>query len=167
MWAPVSLYRFLCIFVHTWRYGSRPLYPLGGGGRIRTCVALRAADLQSAPINHSGTPPGNPACHARARGGIRTRQPIDYKSIALPLRHSGIGLDFKKGKEKGNVRYYTNDRGKSQGRGGPPAAPVVKQRTYAAAAGKGTPSPAPSPARRGAPARPRRWARCRAAKEYP
>ena len=29
----------------------------GGGGRIRTCVALRAADLQSAPINHSGTPP--------------------------------------------------------------------------------------------------------------
>ena len=30
----------------------------GGGGRIRTCVALRAADLQSAPINHSGTPPG-------------------------------------------------------------------------------------------------------------
>ena len=28
-----------------------------GGGRIRTCVALRAADLQSAPINHSGTPP--------------------------------------------------------------------------------------------------------------
>ena len=29
----------------------------GGGGRIRTYVALRAADLQSAPINHSGTPP--------------------------------------------------------------------------------------------------------------
>ena len=29
----------------------------GGGGRIRTYVALWAADLQSAPINHSGTPP--------------------------------------------------------------------------------------------------------------
>ncbi len=45
----------------------------GGGGRIRTCVALRAADLQSAPINHSGTPPAK-AFDAKyqAREGIRT-----------------------------------------------------------------------------------------------
>ena len=30
----------------------------GGGGRIRTYVAQQAAVLQTAPINHSGTPPG-------------------------------------------------------------------------------------------------------------
>ncbi|GAJ01520.1 unnamed protein product, partial [marine sediment metagenome] len=29
-------------------------YFYGGGGRIRTCVALWAAVLQTAPINHSG-----------------------------------------------------------------------------------------------------------------
>ena len=45
----------------TYLVAQRPIHSLylrcGGGGRIRTCVALRAADLQSAPINHSGTPP--------------------------------------------------------------------------------------------------------------
>ena len=30
--------------------------PIGGGGRIRTYEA-ETADLQSAPFNHSGTPP--------------------------------------------------------------------------------------------------------------
>lgn len=37
--------------------GSGKVEDHGGEGRIRTCVALRAADLQSAPINHSGTSP--------------------------------------------------------------------------------------------------------------
>src|SRR5438105_2678907 len=31
--------------------------PQSGGGRIRTFVALSAADLQSAPFGRSGTPP--------------------------------------------------------------------------------------------------------------
>ena len=30
---------------------------LGGGGWIRTNVGARPTDLQSAPFNHSGTPP--------------------------------------------------------------------------------------------------------------
>src|SRR5688572_22781809 len=30
----------------------------GGGGWIRTNVGARPTDLQSAPFNHSGTPPG-------------------------------------------------------------------------------------------------------------
>ena len=63
----------------------------GGEDRIRTCVALRAADLQSAPINHSGTPP-DITIKFPARGGIRTLQPADYKSAALPLRHSGTNM---------------------------------------------------------------------------
>src|SRR6266571_4152385 len=51
--------------------------PQSGGGRIRTFVALSAADLQSAPFGRSGTPPRprlarlplttDPACR-RARG---------------------------------------------------------------------------------------------------
>ena len=54
---------------------------------------VRAADLQSAPINHSGTPPSRKSTteylENLARGGIRTRQPTDYKSVALPLCYSG------------------------------------------------------------------------------
>jgi hypothetical protein len=54
---------------------------------------LRAADLQSAPINHSGTPPQynliTKYLKNLARGGIRTHQPTDYKSVALPLCYSG------------------------------------------------------------------------------
>src|SRR5438067_1355275 len=41
----------------------------GGGGRIRTCVARRAADLQSAAINHSATPPLHP-------GDAKERAPV-------------------------------------------------------------------------------------------
>ena len=71
------------------------LYPVifecngGGEDRIRTCEALRAADLQSAPINRSGTSPRKTSSSTPARGGIRTLQPTDYKSVALPLRYSG------------------------------------------------------------------------------
>lgn len=54
---------------------------------------VRAADLQSAPINHSGTPPRRKFITKYsknlAREGIRTHQPTDYKSVALPLRYSG------------------------------------------------------------------------------
>jgi hypothetical protein len=34
--------------------------PTGGGGWIRTNVGARPTDLQSAPFNHSGTPPREP-----------------------------------------------------------------------------------------------------------
>ena len=44
----------------------------GGGSRIRTCVALRAADLQSAPIGRSGIPPDKTRRTNPAREGIRT-----------------------------------------------------------------------------------------------
>ena len=36
-----------------------PFGGAGGGRRIRTFVGLRPADLQSAPFNHSGTPPNS------------------------------------------------------------------------------------------------------------
>jgi hypothetical protein len=54
---------------------------------------VRAADLQSAPINHSGTPPWHNSIKKclknLAREGSRTHQPTDYKSVALPLSYSG------------------------------------------------------------------------------
>lgn len=54
---------------------------------------VRAADLQSAPINHSGTPPWHKSIKRclknLAREGSRTHQPTDYKSVALPLSYSG------------------------------------------------------------------------------
>ena len=54
---------------------------------------VRAADLQSAPINHSGTPPWHNSIKKclknPARGGSRTHQPTNYKSVALPLSYSG------------------------------------------------------------------------------
>jgi hypothetical protein len=54
---------------------------------------VRAADLQSAPINHSGTPPRYNSITKYlknlAREGSRTHQPTDYKSVALPLSYSG------------------------------------------------------------------------------
>src|SRR5208283_4056239 len=37
----------------------RPCFD-GGGGWIRTNVGARPTDLQSAPFNHSGTPPKRP-----------------------------------------------------------------------------------------------------------
>ena len=48
----------------------------GGGGRIRTYVALWAADLQSAPINHSGTPPHIANKSQPERGFEPTNLPI-------------------------------------------------------------------------------------------
>ena len=74
-------------------------------------VTCATTVFETAPINHSGTPPrfmlaGNPA-----RGGIRTRQPTDYKSVALPLRHSGIE-NMRQGKTQ--PLYYTYVTVKSQ-----------------------------------------------------
>ncbi len=60
---------------------SYRLTGLSGGGRIRTCVGLSPADLQSAAINHSATPPephsetfarAPEAAIAGADGGTRT-----------------------------------------------------------------------------------------------
>ena len=50
------------------------------------------ADLQSAPFGHSGIHP------YKSRQSESNQQPIDYKSIALPLSHVGktmgpIGLE--------------------------------------------------------------------------
>ena len=47
---------------------------LGGEDWIRTSEALRATDLQSVPINRSGTSPNaNTTLLVRAREGTRTR----------------------------------------------------------------------------------------------
>ena len=70
---------------------------------------FRAPDLQSGGLNHSPTPPrvdnkftmsrkkrqptGNAVSITSLRQageGTRTHQPADYKSAALPLRHSGM-----------------------------------------------------------------------------
>ena len=70
-------------------------------GQDSNLRSREAAVLQTAGFNHSPTPARaasrrappdrrpdrRPACGARE--GIRTRQPSDYKSAALPLRHSG------------------------------------------------------------------------------
>jgi hypothetical protein len=69
------------------------LYFMVEGVGFEPTQPVRAADLQSAPINHSGTPPRYKLIimylKNLARGGIRTRQPTDYKSVALPLCYSG------------------------------------------------------------------------------
>ena len=47
----------------------------GGGGWIRTNVGARPTDLQSAPFNRSGTPPGNSRlCPKRGASGNRNRR---------------------------------------------------------------------------------------------
>ncbi len=59
------------------------LYTLcGGGRRIRTFVDLRPADLQSAPFNHSGTPPLEP--HSAARIPINSTIPC-FRAMALQI----------------------------------------------------------------------------------
>src|SRR4029079_7750727 len=40
----------------------------GGGGWIRTNVGARPTDLQSAPFNHSGTPPRNSRLSTKSGG---------------------------------------------------------------------------------------------------
>ena len=72
--------------------GSFAPYEVEGVG-FEPTQPVRAADLQSAPINHSGTPPWRNSIKKclknLARGGSRTHQPTDYKSVALPLSYSG------------------------------------------------------------------------------
>ena len=67
------------------RFTTEPLLPpsahtanqrrkkLGGGGWIRTNVGARPTDLQSAPFNHSGTPPNETEDYARFRPGSQTK----------------------------------------------------------------------------------------------
>src|SRR5437016_9195164 len=43
----------------------------GGGGWIRTNVGARPTDLQSAPFNHSGTPPREPQIIVARRGCVK------------------------------------------------------------------------------------------------
>lgn len=88
----------------------------GGGGRIRTSVGLSPADLQSAAIDRSATPPryrcertgrrrapeprrdvtatgGDPLPLADGRSWSRqsesNRRPTVYKTVALPLSYAG------------------------------------------------------------------------------
>ena len=72
--------------------GPHALWKVEGVG-FEPTQPVRAADLQSAPINHSGTPPWHNSTKKclknLARGGSRTHQPTDYKSVALPLSYSG------------------------------------------------------------------------------
>lgn len=78
--------------------GPNPHLVAGAGGRIRTCVAVRRRFYR--PLELATLPPLRAGLVLRprhrlgngsdgAREGIRTRQPTDYKSVALPLRHSG------------------------------------------------------------------------------
>ncbi len=72
----------------------------GARDRIRTCVAVKAAVLQTAGISHSPTRAGAFALPSTMGRGRRPRwawsprrdlnpQPSAYKAAALPLRHSG------------------------------------------------------------------------------
>jgi len=72
MWALVLLYIFN-------RPTSNRFISYGGGGRIRTCVALRAADLQSAPINHSGTPPDTTPLKTNIPSPRGDSNPLTYR----------------------------------------------------------------------------------------
>src|SRR3990172_1712952 len=82
--------------------------PLVEGVGFEPTKPFRAPDLQSGGISRSPTPPVHvkfitygkstpspwPPSHihlpgSTAREGIRTHQPTDYKSVALPLRYSG------------------------------------------------------------------------------
>ena len=47
---------------------------LGGGGWIRTNVGARPTDLQSAPFNHSGTPPNETGDYARFQSDSQTNR---------------------------------------------------------------------------------------------
>ena len=67
MWAFVSLYPLFAADVYL--AGS----VLVEGAGFEPAQPFQAADLQSAPINHSGTPPPPLLTTIPAREGIRTR----------------------------------------------------------------------------------------------
>ncbi len=52
--------------------------------------SLSAADLQSAGFSHSPTPPFHTHSALHSPRADSNRYPTDYKSVALPLRHSGV-----------------------------------------------------------------------------
>src|SRR5512133_1559677 len=56
----------------------------GGGGWIRTNVGARPTDLQSAPFNHSGTPPNETGDYARFPSSSQTN--LGYPSTCSALR---------------------------------------------------------------------------------
>ena len=84
----------------------------GGGGRIRTYVALWAADLQSAPINHSGTPPRPNLKPEPERGVEPTNLPITsrlryhcatraiYQILKIPNQLRAVSINKAKAKVK-------------------------------------------------------------------
>ena len=60
-------------FCHSTHTAEPRREKLGGGGWIRTNVGARPTDLQSAPFNHSGTPPNETGDYARFATGSQTR----------------------------------------------------------------------------------------------
>ena len=58
----------------------------GGGGWIRTNVAITAADLQSAPFSHSGTPPAWLAEVFRLRRACQSHRPSPRGRVLAMLR---------------------------------------------------------------------------------
>jgi len=63
---------------------------LGGGGWIRTNVGARPTDLQSAPFNHSGTPPNETGDYARFQFCSQTGFARIRKTSAL-TRQATVG----------------------------------------------------------------------------
>ena len=109
--------------------------PVSGGGRIRTYVGQSPADLQSAAISHSATPPA-PAPHladpldSRADGGNRTLNRRFTKPVLCQLSYvSKTGRNEQtrmidgelrnvNGRERGNRRDWGKWAGAPETRGG-------------------------------------------------
>ena len=82
----------------------------GARDRIRTCVAVKAAVLQTAGISRSPTRAGTPLCRPpwprspppKAWSPRRdlNPQPSAYKAAALPLRHSGTPRAQSDGRQR-------------------------------------------------------------------
>ena len=89
--------------------GRREIHA-GARDRIRTCVAVKAAVLQTAGISRSPTRAGTPLCRPpwprspppKAWSPRRdlNPQPSAYKAAALPLRHSGTPRAQSDGRQR-------------------------------------------------------------------
>src|ERR1041384_7005261 len=66
--------------------------PQSGGGRIRTFVALSAADLQSAPFGRSGTPPRPPPPHPPYETSADNRPLVSLRGVCCFLLRFGSEL---------------------------------------------------------------------------
>ncbi len=85
----------------------------GGGSKIRTCVALRAADLQSAPIGRSGIPPDITRRTNPAREGIRTPNLAITNRLRYHCATRAPISNLVKNTNR-QLKYYTYGERKSQ-----------------------------------------------------